>query len=225
MLLKPAAPCSMPAKPGCHDGGRLHHIATPAHPHNPGPRCQPRHNLLCACGPHFACLGPSAAVYPGCQVKGPATCIFSPMLRVCSHSDALPSTGKPSGFGNRGCLHRLGKALKEPWSRRQTKGPATCGVRAGTLKNTERVCIAWCQGRHLEGALVQAPGQGPQVLQQGALVREGEVEAQVAGVLPEEGLAQELPHAALVHARLPPALPQNLRACLSAAACPPNKTS
>ena len=74
------------------------------------------------------------------------------------------------------------------------------------------------QGRHLEGALVQAPGQGSQVLQEGALVREGEVEAQVAGVLPEEGLAQEFPHTALVHARLPPALPQYLCTCPSAAA-------
>ena len=40
------------------------------------------------------------------------------------------------------------------------------------------------------------------MLQQGALVREGEVEAEVARVLPEELLAQELPHAARIHPRL-----------------------
>ena len=53
---------------------------------------------------------------------------------------------------------------------------------------------------HLEHSIVQAPGQGAQVLQQGALVREGEVEAQVPRVLPEAHLAQELRHAVLVHA-------------------------
>ena len=56
------------------------------------------------------------------------------------------------------------------------------------------------------------------MLQEGALVREGEVEAQVAGVLPEEGLAQEFPHTALVRARLLPALLQDLCTCPSAAA-------
>ena len=47
-----------------------------------------------------------------------------------------------------------------------------------------------CQVTHLEQALVIAPGHGTQVLQQGALVGEGEVEGQVAGILSEAQLSE-----------------------------------
>ena len=62
-----------------------------------------------------------------------------------------------------------------------------------------------CVYTNLEQALVQPPGDKAEVLQEGALVGEGEVEGQVAGVLPVPHLLHEL--AAAVHARRP-ALPQ-----------------
>ena len=77
---------------------------------------------------------------------------------------------------------------------------------------------------HLEEALVVAPGRGPHMLQQRALMREGEVEGQVARVLPVAHLAQEvrralrplrrvraLPRLAPLHLRS--AAPQRQAAC------------
>lgn len=61
---------------------------------------------------------------------------------------------------------------------------------------------AWAQGwNYLEEALVQAPGNEAEVLQEGALMGEGEVKGQVAGILPVPHLLHEL--AAAVHAPRP----------------------
>lgn len=55
----------------------------------------------------------------------------------------------------------------------------------------DSVAQASGEGVHLEGSLVEAPGARPQVLEQGALVCEGEVEGQVAAVLAVAHLSEE----------------------------------
>jgi len=72
-------------------------------------------------------------------------------------------------------------SLSSDHAARQPRGTAWRSVNRGIAAG----------GGHLEVAVVELPGGGPEVLQQAALVGEGEVEAQVAAVLPEGHLAQE----------------------------------